>query len=532
MASARYAQLRAQLYMDRHILPPLATILSTHFGRDVELGKVERLTLLSVSLGPSSIGPHAEEFSCGGIPAIQIYLRPLKSLQRGQVVLDAMLRNPHVLVAQKRDWSWLGIPTVSEKKATPNRHSSEFGLDDRTKVRRVAREEMALRMDKERDSAARQACKSGYKMGGAVESVNGKNKDAVDSGQPERIEGAIAQVDSDVDDEGFNSHEQEGSGKSGRRRNRDIIPGFPEDFEEPTLAKDVERQVWRVKAWTEKHFLRPVTRTLLQRRSQQCGCMMTKSEYQIWNLQRSSMAARCMFERIDRDKRRKSLSMRNIGLRGPGGGLKSEPEKTTSSISQLEKNQSSLNSKEIENGFVAGGVVNQHAFPSRQGMNVQIPRVDHTSTTALKGTGVGSFDELWDLGSTRNEGPGRSLTMKVKGFANRLVRQAKRRVDVSRANGWTPIALNSVYFRDGTLSLLGYGDEDARYEIFIAMSIRLSRTCLIYYQSVVSKSNTGSYIYLCPCLRTSRQAMVSGNHPFWRSYDAFVKVTPATWSVI
>lgn len=473
MASARYAQLRAQLYMDCHILPPLASILATQLGRDVELGKVERLSLLSVSLGPSSIGPHADEFSCGGIPAIQIYLRPLKSLQRGQVVLDAVLRNPHVLVAQKRDWSWLGIPAVGEKKFHTTRHSSEAGLDDRTKIRRIAREEMALRMGKERDSAARQACKSGYRMGGVVESVNAKSKDAVENGKPGSIEDAIelTQADSDIDDEGFISQEQEGSGKSGRR-NRDTIAGFhEEDFEEPTLAKDVERQVWRAKAWTEKHLLRPVTRKLLKRRSQRRGSVLTKSEYQNWNLQRSAVAARGMFERIDRDKRRKLLSMRNSGLRGQGGGLKSEPEKAISSVAQMEKKQSGLNNKDIGDGSAAEGVANQHAFPSRQGMNVQTPRVDQTS---LKGTGVGSFDELWDLGSARNEGPGRSLTMKVKGFANRLVRQAKRRVDVSRANGWTPIALNSVYFRDGTLSLLGYGDEEARVMERVKGSVKLS----------------------------------------------------------
>ncbi|KAG0581653.1 hypothetical protein KC19_4G269200 [Ceratodon purpureus] len=470
VASARYAQLRAQLYMDHHILPPLATILSTHLGRDVELGKVERLSLLSVSLGPSSVGPHAEEFSCGGIPAIQIYVRPLKSLQRGQVVLDAVLRNPHVLVAQKRDWSWLGIPAVSEKKINSNRQSSEVGLDDRTKVRRAAREEMALRMDKERDSAARQACKSGYRMGGLVESINSKVKDAVGNGKPGSIEGAIESTpaDSDVDDEGFNAEEQEGSGKAGRSRNTDTVSGFHEDdFEEPTLAKDMDRQVWRAKAWTEKHLLRPVMRKLLKRRSQRRGSVLTKSEYQSWNLQRSAVAARCMFERIDRDKRRKLLSLRNSGLRGQGGGLKPEPEKAASSLSQVEKYQLNPNNKDIGDGSAAG-VANQHAFPSRQGMNVQTPRVDQTS---LKGTGVGSFDELWDLGSTRNE---RSLTMKVKGFANRLVRQAKRRVDVSRANGWTPIALNSVYFRDGTLSLLGYGDEEARVMEKVKGSVKLS----------------------------------------------------------
>lgn len=457
--------------MDLHLLPPLASILSTHLGRAVELGKVERLSLLSVSLGPSSIGPHADEFSCGGIPAIQIYLRPLKTLRRGQVVLDAALRNPHLLVAQKRDWSWLGIPAVSEKKAHPHRHSSEVGLDGRTKVRRIAREEMGLKMGKDRDLAARHASKSGYRIGGLVESARAKSKDAVENGTPGSSEEAI---DIPVADSGFNSQEQEGSGKSGRRTSRDTIAGFQdEDFEEPTLVKDVERQVWRAKAWADKHFLRPVTRKLLKRPSQRRGSVLTKSEYQNWNLQRSAIAARGMFERNDRDERRKLLSLRNSGLRGPGGGLKSATEKASSSFSQVEETQLCLNNKEIGDGSVAGAA-NQHASPSRQGMNVQAPRVDQTSTAALHGTGVGSFDELWDLGSTRNEGPGRSLTMKVKGFANRLVRQAKRRVDVSRANGWTPIALNSVYFRDGTLSLLGYGDEEARYGIFIATSTRLS----------------------------------------------------------
>jgi hypothetical protein len=208
-----------------------------------------------------------------------------------------------------------------------------------------------------------------------------------------------------------------------------------------------------------------------------------------------------MFERIDRDKRRKLLSMRNSGLRGQGGGLKPEPEKAISGVAQMEKKQSGLNNKDIGDGSAAEGVANQHAFPSRQGMNVQTPRVDQAS---LKGTGVGSFDELWDLGSARNEGPGRSLTMKVKGFANRLVRQAKRRVDVSRANGWTPIALNSVYFRDGTLSLLGYGDEEARYETFVAMSIRLSWTCLTYYQMLYKIEYRFLYLFV-PLLRAGHQ---------------------------
>lgn len=460
--------------MDRHILPPLTAIFSSQLGREVELGKVERLSLMSVSLGASSIGPHAEEFSCGAIPAMRIYIRPLQSLQRGQVVLDAVLRNPHVLVAQKQDWSWLGIPTIADKKPIPLRHSSEAGIDDRTKVRRIAREEMGAQMLKERDAAARLASKSGYRKADVVESVGtAKSRDGVDNTTAGSLVDEVSQADSDFDDDpSLQSQEQYSNSfsKLGRRRSKDPVAGLQdEDFEEPTLAKDVERQVWRAKAWTDAHLVRPLTRKLWKRRSRRHGSVLTKSEYQNWNLQRSALAARSMFERVDRDKRRKLLSTRSSALRGPGSGSKFVPEKASSAVPPEDRTQPLVNPKEHGVSSLGGGMSNHHAFPSRPGTTVQSPRLDPTRPPTLQGSpGVGSVDELWDIGSNRDEGLGSSLTMKFKGFANRLVRQAKRRVDVSRANGWTPVALNSVYFRDATLSLLGYGDEEARYEtIFV-----------------------------------------------------------------
>lgn len=153
--------------------------------------------------------------------------------------------------------------------------------------------------------------------------------------------------------------------------------------------------------------------------------------------------------------------------------MKSDLEKVSSNILQMENNQSFVNTKEIGDGLVAS-VTNHHAFQSRQGGNVQTSRTDQTSPATLKGTGMSSFDELWDHGSTKDEGHGMSLTIKVKSLANRLVRQAKRRVDVSRANGWTPIALNSVYIKEGTLSLLGYGDEEPRVMERVEGSVKLS----------------------------------------------------------
>uniref|UniRef100_J3KWZ6 Translocation and assembly module TamB C-terminal domain-containing protein n=1 Tax=Oryza brachyantha TaxID=4533 RepID=J3KWZ6_ORYBR len=91
---------------------------------------------------------------------MKIRLRPFASLRRGKVVVDAVLSEPSVLVAQTKDFSWLGIPTPSE--ASPKRHSGEEGIDSRTKTRRLAREKAAEQWYEERDKAAREAAEMGY----------------------------------------------------------------------------------------------------------------------------------------------------------------------------------------------------------------------------------------------------------------------------------------------------------------------------------------------------------------------------------
>uniref|UniRef100_A0A0D9UXI8 Translocation and assembly module TamB C-terminal domain-containing protein n=1 Tax=Leersia perrieri TaxID=77586 RepID=A0A0D9UXI8_9ORYZ len=91
---------------------------------------------------------------------MRIRVRPFASLRRGRVVVDAVLSEPSVMVAQRRDFSWLGIPAPSEGSA--KRHSGEEGIDYRTKTRRVAREKAAGEWYEERDKAAREAAESGY----------------------------------------------------------------------------------------------------------------------------------------------------------------------------------------------------------------------------------------------------------------------------------------------------------------------------------------------------------------------------------
>lgn len=93
---------------------------------------------------------------------MKIRVRPFASLRRGKVVVDAVLSEPSVLLAQKKDFSWLGIPGPSED--TLKRHSGEEGIDYRTKTRRLAREKAAEQWYEERDKAASHAAERGYTL--------------------------------------------------------------------------------------------------------------------------------------------------------------------------------------------------------------------------------------------------------------------------------------------------------------------------------------------------------------------------------
>jgi hypothetical protein len=93
---------------------------------------------------------------------MKIRVRPFASLRRGKVVIDAVLSKPSSLVAQKKDFSWLGIPGPSEESM--KRHSGEEGIDYRTKMRRLAREKASEQWYEERDKDAWEAAERGYTL--------------------------------------------------------------------------------------------------------------------------------------------------------------------------------------------------------------------------------------------------------------------------------------------------------------------------------------------------------------------------------
>ncbi|KAL8521965.1 hypothetical protein ACS0TY_012205 [Phlomoides rotata] len=155
-----YGQSKAKVYIEANLLPSVCTLLSDHLQREFDFGKVRRISPLSITLESCSIGPHSEEFSCGEVPTVKLRIRPFSSLRKGKIVVDAVLSNPSLLVAQKKNYTWLGIPYLD---GISQRHvSAEEGIDYRTRTRRAAREEAAVHWESERDDAARVSAEKGY----------------------------------------------------------------------------------------------------------------------------------------------------------------------------------------------------------------------------------------------------------------------------------------------------------------------------------------------------------------------------------
>ncbi|XP_075491996.1 protein TIC236, chloroplastic [Primulina tabacum] len=155
-----YGQLKAKNYVEGKLLPSVCAMLSDQIQRELDFGKVRRISPLSITLESCSFGPHSGEFSCGEASAVKLRIRPFASLRRGKIVVDAVLSDPSFLVVQKKNFTWLGLPY---SEGGPDRHlSAEEGIDYRTKTRRIAKDEAAIRWDTERDERARESAQKGY----------------------------------------------------------------------------------------------------------------------------------------------------------------------------------------------------------------------------------------------------------------------------------------------------------------------------------------------------------------------------------
>lgn len=369
-----YGQVRAQAYINERILPSVATVMGNYLGRKLNLGKVHRISPLGFALESCSLGPQPEEFSCGELPNVKVRIRPWASLQRRQVVVDAVLVQPHVLVAQKEDWTWLGIPTPLEKPVV--KHSSnEEGIDPRTKARRLAREQTAIRWAEERNEAARKWAQKGYKFVG-IEDTSFPGK------------GVALHAEDMVNCDCMNCMKEEvatencfDGGKVGRQVhlhhkctegvcNKSAMERSELDraFEQGTLNKhfSLRNPAPVVRTWLKENMVKPI-RHRFKRSTQKSAHFSQKATMQRRNLDRSAAAARKYFDEMD--KKQNSGADRGMGYIGNSGAF-ANPELLSSFVSVKEDSQKGMmeeQDKECSEYIVMN--VDQHNCPPTIGRN-------------------------------------------------------------------------------------------------------------------------------------------------------------------
>lgn len=369
-----YGQVRAQAYINERILPSVATVMGNYLGRKLNLGKVHRISPLGFALESCSLGPQPEEFSCGELPNVKVRIRPWASLQRRQVVVDAVLVQPHVLVAQKEDWTWLGIPTPLEKPVV--KHSSnEEGIDPRTKARRLAREQTAIRWAEERNEAARKWAQKGYKFVG-IEDTSFPGK------------GVALHAEDMVNCDCMNCMKEEvatencfDGGKVGRQVhlhhkctegvcNKSAMERSELDraFEQGTLNKhfSLRNPAPVVRTWLKENMVKPI-RHRFKRSTQKSAPFSQKATMQRRNLDRSAAAARKYFDEMD--KKQNSGADRGMGYIGNSGAF-ANPELLSSFVSVKEDSQKGMmeeQDKECSEYIVMN--VDQHNCPPTIGRN-------------------------------------------------------------------------------------------------------------------------------------------------------------------
>ena len=334
-----YVQAKAQTHIEKHVLPPVAHIVGAYLGRNVGFQKVQSVSPLGLTLESCYVGPHEEEFSCGELPFVEIRVRPFASLQRGQIVLDAVLLQPNILVCQKKDWSWLGINTTNGKSSL--RNVIDESLDTRTKTRRLSREQVGLRIAGERDDEARRSAKSGYILNGEQfhGHSNTKSTRLVNSGfESEERDIILSESFSGISS---NNDVQYTTGDLDKHF-YEVLPGGEDEhknvFEDsPVNAKiDLSRSLLDCKTWFDTYFVKPVPLF----KNWNMKDTSSRLECQRRNLDASAEAARAYFERLDHSNRWNDLNDRDAQM------------VRQSLLDRSSESQNTMNKTSLENGLM------------------------------------------------------------------------------------------------------------------------------------------------------------------------------------
>ncbi|XP_021758082.1 uncharacterized protein LOC110723096 isoform X1 [Chenopodium quinoa] len=593
-----YGRAKAKEYVELKLLPSVSSALSEYIQRDIDFGKVRRISPLSITLESSSFGPHSQEFSCGEVPTIKVRIHPFSSLRRGKVVIDAVLSHPTLLVAQKKDFTWLGIPYTegSFQKHT----STEEGIDSRTRTRRAAREEAGAQWDRERDDEARRAADTGYIVpnhgSSSAEVYAEENKNGTTETMNEKSHFC--------GDEGMH-----------RRDHYSMDMGVPYDVKHDDLEKSFGIKAPRSRLKSLFQIMLGPTMPKYKRKTNGRDLSASGDAAKRRILERSAAPAFLYFQRLGLEDYTQSSSSGvaftsllntheftrlatncsdNLDAKREENADYGTPELSTHSARSsysgdhaVGPRSSVLLDKEIENtagsdssSFVVGdaeitsdklpciadvnvaGKKDATDLSSRGPESVDVSLSDgsdtmqHQSFETIRGTSsdqgyLGSFDQAtvrqepspvgndsqpaWppNLKSTSTSPPGSSgekfsylvsgpfqelkngMGHKFEDVVTELVEEVDD-IETERIDKTLPVTLDSVYFKGGTLMLLGYGDAEPRVMENVDGHVKFQN-----HYSRVHVQLSGN----CMMWRSEREIDDGG----WLSTDVFVDIIEQKW---
>lgn len=466
-----YGQLKAKTLVESKLLPSVCTTLSDYIQRDLHFGKVRRISPLSITLESCSIGPHKEEFSCGEVPTLKLRVNPFSSLRRGKIVIDAVLFNPTLLVAQKRNFTWLGIPFSDE--VFQKHLSTEEGIDYRTKTRRIAREQTAARMDKERDDAAQEAAKMGYIVSdrgcNEIEGVDVVKKNGVGNSPGLSKSELVFSVDEKLR---WQDHHCMDAGVEYDMKHADLEKSF-----------GVNIPIAGVKFWS-----RVIPGPLNRKRRKVNGDDMVAAGIQAKKrvLEHSASAAHAYFldpslvDKKDEDQIGAPNSSDDYKLEDDADLYLLHPK-----IPESNKPEEYLGSKSLlEDEDLE---TKRQLSPSSEGSTYRNDR------------GMGYLWSYFIVGPFQKIKS--HVVPKIEGIVCELVEGEK----TAKIEKMVPITLDSVYFKGGTLLLLAYGDNEPRemenasghvkfQNNYSRVHVQLSGSCKMWRSNVTSESEDGGWL--------------------------------------
>ncbi|XP_062101143.1 protein TIC236, chloroplastic-like isoform X2 [Humulus lupulus] len=456
-----------------------------------------------------------EEFSCGEVPTMKIRLRPFASLRRGKIVVDVVLSHPSILVVQKKDFSWLGLPSTGDGS---NRHlSTEEGIDYPTKTRRIVREEASSRWERERDETAMKAAERGYivtdkessQYGGDVMKESGSQSIAFTS-----LESFLCMDE-----------------RMHLRGHHCLDTGVDYDMKHADLEKSFGVKVpgSGVKFWSK--VIQGLKRHKFNKKANGSDLSASTITAKRRILGHSAIAAAAYFQGLLHGKSSESsessggYDVTNLDTFSVKNEIDANAGTPITSVAG--SNADCYMKSENVGGDVVNGSTNDEKFENQENLSTSIQldtqleanRPTFIWPQSLKSSFPTFSRNLKELLSCLFSGPIQKLTSDMGPRVELIVAELVDGVDTVHDAGiekMLPVTLDSVYFKGGTLMLLAYGDMEPREMENVSGHVKFQNH---YGQVHVQLSGN------CMMWRSDLMCEDGG----WLSADVFVDIVEEKW---